>query len=35
MVIAGMSMGWANNGMPENRMVLHKTPVEQFASFAQ
>jgi len=35
MVIAGMSMGWANNGMPENRMVLQKLPLEQFASFTQ
>jgi len=33
MVIAGMSMGWANNSMPENCMTLQKLPLEHFASF--
>jgi nitroreductase len=35
MVIAGMSMGWADNELPENRMNLQKQDVEHFASFIQ
>lgn len=33
MVIAGMSMGWADNSLPENRMTLHKLDLDHFASF--
>jgi len=33
MVIAGMSMGWADNSKPENRMTLQKLELEHFASF--
>jgi nitroreductase len=33
MVIAGMSMGWADNGLPENAMALPKLALEHFASF--
>jgi nitrobenzene nitroreductase len=33
MVIAGMSLGYANNGMDENNMVLEKLGVQEFASF--
>jgi len=33
MVIAGMSIGWADNDLPENRMTLQKNEVESFASF--
>ena len=35
MVIAGMSMGWADNDLPENRMTLQKHEVESFASFIE
>jgi nitroreductase len=35
MVIAGMSMGWSDNDLPENRMTLQKQEVEHFASFIQ
>jgi nitrobenzene nitroreductase len=34
MVIAGMSLGWANNSMPENQMTLHKLELDEFVSFA-
>lgn len=33
MVIAGMSLGHADNSMPENRMALHKLEVEEFTTF--
>jgi nitrobenzene nitroreductase len=33
MVIAGMSLGYADNSMPENRMALHKLEVEEFTTF--
>ncbi|MDM0001039.1 nitroreductase [Variovorax sp. J22P240] len=33
MVIAGMSLGWADNSMPENRMSLHKVQMDEFTSF--
>lgn len=33
MVIAGMSLGWADNSKPENCMTLQKLELEQFASF--
>jgi nitroreductase len=35
MVIAGMSMGWADNSLPENRMTLQKLELEHFAAFIQ
>ncbi|WP_354413970.1 nitroreductase [Variovorax atrisoli] len=35
MVIAGMSMGWADNDLPENRMTLQKHEVVSFASFIE
>jgi nitroreductase len=33
MVVAGMSMGWADNSLPENRMQLPKLPLTDFATF--
>ncbi|VTU19325.1 malonic semialdehyde reductase [Variovorax sp. PBL-H6] len=33
MVVAGMSLGYADNSMPENRMALHKLEVEEFTTF--
>ncbi|HJS04540.1 MAG TPA: nitroreductase [Variovorax sp.] len=33
MVIAGMSLGYADNSMPENRMALHKLEVDEFTTF--
>lgn len=33
MVVAGMSMGWADNSLNENRMVLDKLPLEEFTTF--
>ena len=30
---AGMSLGYADNSMPENRMALHKLEVEEFTTF--
>lgn len=33
MVIAGMSLGWADNRLAENRMTLHKVEVDDFTSF--
>ncbi|ASW08598.1 nitroreductase [Rhizobium dioscoreae] len=33
MVIAGMSLGWANNTLPENNMVNHKLAIEDFVEF--
>lgn len=33
MVIAGMSLGYADNSMAENNMSLHKVQVEEFTSF--
>ena len=33
MVIAGMSLGYANNGLPENNMKLHKLELDEFSSF--
>jgi len=33
MVIAGMSLGWADNTLPENNMVNHKLAIEDFVEF--
>jgi nitroreductase len=33
MVIAGMSLGYADNSTPENRMALHKLQVDEFTTF--
>jgi nitrobenzene nitroreductase len=33
MVVAGMSLGWADNKLPENRMALDKLGVDDFATF--
>jgi hypothetical protein len=33
MVVAGMSMGYADNGLPVNHMVLDKFGPEKFAKF--
>jgi nitroreductase len=33
MVIAGMSLGWADNSLPENQMTLHKVQMDDFTSF--
>jgi nitrobenzene nitroreductase len=33
MVIAGMSLGWADNGLPENQMTLPKLELQEFATF--
>ena len=33
MVIAGMSLGYADNSMAENNMLLHKVPMDEFTSF--
>jgi nitrobenzene nitroreductase len=33
MVVADMSMGYANDDLPENRMVLEKFGPEKFATF--
>ena len=33
MVIAGMSLGWADNSLPENRMSLHKLQMDEFTTF--
>jgi nitrobenzene nitroreductase len=33
MVVAGMSLGYADNSIPENNMVLHKLEVNEFVSF--
>lgn len=33
MVIAGMSLGWADNSMPENQLALQKLQIDDFASF--
>jgi nitrobenzene nitroreductase len=33
MVVAGMSLGYADNSIPENNMVLHKLEVDEFVSF--
>ncbi len=35
MVIAGMSMGWADNSLPENCMALQKLELEHFVRFIQ
>jgi nitrobenzene nitroreductase len=32
-VVAGMSLGWANNHLPENKMVMPKLEVDEFATF--
>jgi nitrobenzene nitroreductase len=32
-VVAGMSLGWANNHLPENNMVMPKLDVDEFATF--
>lgn len=34
MIIAGMSLGWADNSVPENQMVLKKLNIDDFAHFA-
>ncbi|TBZ47237.1 nitroreductase [Rhizobium leguminosarum] len=33
MVIAGMSLGWADNALPENNMVNQKLAIEDFVEF--
>jgi nitrobenzene nitroreductase len=33
MVIAGMSLGWADNSLPENQMTLQKLELHEFATF--
>ena len=33
MVVAGMSLGWADNTLAENNMTNHKLAVEEFAEF--
>lgn len=33
MVVAGMSLGWADNSMPENQMRVQKLQLEEFATF--
>jgi nitrobenzene nitroreductase len=33
MVVAGMSLGWANNDLAENNMFNHKLTVDEFATF--
>jgi nitrobenzene nitroreductase len=33
MVVAGMSLGWADDSLPENQMKIPKLPLEAFTSF--
>jgi nitrobenzene nitroreductase len=33
MVVAGMSLGYANNSLPENNMKLHKLELDEFTTF--
>jgi len=33
MVIAGMSLGWADNSLPENQMSISKLQLEEFTTF--
>jgi nitroreductase len=33
MVVAGMSLGWADNGMAENQMTLPKLQLDEFTTF--
>lgn len=33
MVIAGMSLGYANNSLPENNLQLHKLALDEFTTF--
>jgi nitrobenzene nitroreductase len=33
MVVAGMSLGYADNSVPENNMALHKLELDEFVSF--
>jgi hypothetical protein len=33
MVVCGMSLGWADPGAPENRLVTEREPVSAFARF--
>lgn len=33
MVVAGMSLGWADNSTAENQMALHKLQLDEFATF--
>ena len=33
MVIAGMSLGFADNSLPENNMKLHKLELDEFTTF--
>ena len=35
MVIAGMSLGYADNDLPENNMKLHKLELDEFTSFIE
>jgi nitroreductase len=35
MVVAGMSLGWADNSMPENQMNVKKLQLEDFATFIE
>jgi nitrobenzene nitroreductase len=33
MVVAGMSLGWADNSLPENQMNIPRLPLEEFTTF--
>jgi nitrobenzene nitroreductase len=33
MVVAGMSLGWADNSLPENQMNVPKLQVDEFTTF--
>jgi nitroreductase len=35
MVVCGMSLGWADESAPENRLVTERVPVSAFARFAE
>ena len=34
MVVAGLSLGWADNSLNENNMANHKLALEEFVTFA-
>ncbi|WP_020655165.1 nitroreductase [Massilia niastensis] len=33
MVVAGMSLGWADDSLPENRMTVPRLPLDEFVTF--
>jgi nitroreductase len=33
MIVAGMALGWADNSMPENKMILEKLQLDEFTTF--